>query len=84
VGFGGLRVLGFLEGAGDAGAHFAGGFAGEGDGDDGFGVLDGGEEGEETLGEEFGFAGAGGGLDEEGFGDVEGAFAGGGVGRWHG
>jgi len=81
VGFG---AEGELEGAGDAGAHFAGGFAGEGDGDDGFGVIDGGEEGEEALGEEFGFAGAGGGLDEEGLVDVEGAGADGGVGGWHG
>ena len=77
--FGGAGLLGVGEGASDAGAHFAGGLAGEGDGDDGLGVVDGGEEGEEALGEEFGFAGAGGGLDEEGGGDVEGAFAGSGI-----
>ena len=54
----------------DAFAEFGGGFAGEGDGEDFFGLLvDGscGEQLEEALDEEAGFAGAGGGFDDAGW-----------------
>ena len=59
----------------DAFAELGGGLAGEGDGEDLGGVVDGGEELEEALDEEAGFAGAGGSFDDEGFRDGKGTFA---------
>ena len=64
----------------DAGAHFRSGGAGEGDGEDFFGLVDGGEEAEIAAGEEVGLAAAGGRLDDDGAADVEGGLARGGVG----
>ena len=59
--------------------HLGGGGASEGDGEDLFGLLDGGEQSEVAGGEKAGFAGAGGGLHEDGAGGVDGSGAGRGV-----
>ena len=66
----------------DALAEFGGGLAGEGDGEDFFGLGDAfvGEELEVALHEEAGFAGAGGGFDDPGGVYVERLFAGGVIG----
>jgi hypothetical protein len=64
----------------DAGTHFRSGGTGEGDGEDIFRFVDGGEEAEEAAGEEVGFAGACGGLNDDGAADVDSSGAGFGVG----
>jgi hypothetical protein len=71
----GAAAGGSLEIAQDAGAHFRRGGAGEGDGEDFFGLVDDGEEAEIAAGEEVGFAGTGGGLNDDGAVDVEGLLA---------
>ena len=70
----------------DTVAHLGGGFVGKGDGEDLFGLLDGGvgEQLEQTLDEQAGLARAGWGLDDEGAVDVERLTAGFGVGRLSG
>ena len=56
----------FEEEVGDAGAHFLGGFVGEGDGEDGFGGSAVGDEVGHAESDGAGFAGAGAGEDEDG------------------
>ena len=64
----------------NARAHFGGGGAGEGDGEDFLGLVDGGEKAEIAAGKEVGFATTGGCLNDDVPTDVERGFAGFGVG----